>query len=85
MSQYWSWLLAAVGLTGMWLAGRNNRMGWAVGIGVQFLWLTYAIATAQWGFLVSAVAYGAVYARNWWSWRKRDLAEAQPSEAAEHG
>lgn len=61
----WSWLLAAVGLVGLWLAGSGRRGGWAVGIAAQGLWIAYAVATAQWGFIATAVAYAAVYARNW--------------------
>lgn len=75
MSQWWSWALAAVGITGIWLAGRNNKAGWAVGVGAQMLWLAYAVVTEQWGFLVTAVAYGAVYARNWWRWAQAEEAK----------
>lgn len=66
---WWSWLLAAVGLVGLWLAGSKHRAGWAVGVAAQVLWITYALVSAQYGFLASAAAYGFVYARNWWRWR----------------
>lgn len=61
---WWSLLLTAVGLAGLWLAGQDNRWGWAVGLGAQLLWIAYAVTTSQWGFLLSAGAYGFVYARN---------------------
>lgn len=64
----WSYTLAAVGILGIWLAGRRNLWGWAVGCGAQVLWIVYALATEQYGFIVSALAYGAVYGRNWWLW-----------------
>ena len=57
MSQWWSWLLTAVGVFGLYLAGKRDRRGWVVGIGAQSLWIAYATATKQWGFYVSAVAY----------------------------
>lgn len=66
---YWSWILTAVGVFGLWLAGRRNRLGWAVGLGAQGLWITYALTTEQYGFLVSAGAYGWIYAKNFVSWR----------------
>lgn len=69
MNQYWSWLLTAVGVTGLYFAGRKVWWAWLIGLGAQLLWLTYAVATEQWGFIVSAFAYGWVYARNaklWW-------------------
>lgn len=76
MSQLWSWALAAVGITGIWLAGRNNKLGWAIGLGAQVLWVAYAVATSQWGFLATAFAYGFVYGRNWLRWRNAERAHA---------
>jgi nicotinamide riboside transporter PnuC len=81
VNQLWSWALAAVGITGIWLAGRNNKAGWLIGLGAQLLWLAYAIATRQWGFIVTAIAYGAVYARNWWRWREAERREAEARKA----
>ena len=72
MNPLWSWALTAVGVTGIYLAGRKNKAGWAVGIGAQGLWLAYAIATEQWGFIVSVIAYGSVYIRNWRAWAKTE-------------
>ena len=72
MSQWWSWTLAAIGVAGLFLAGSNRKAGWAIGFGVQALWIAYAVAPRQWGFIASAIAYGAVYARNWWRWRSKD-------------
>lgn len=78
MSPWWSWLLTAVGVFGLYLAGRKSKAGWAVGFGAQTLWIAYAIATRQWGFIASALAYGTVYARNWLRWRREAAAEKQP-------
>lgn len=64
----WSWVLTAVGVTGLYLAGRKVWWAWFVGLGAQFLWLAYAIVTRQYGFVVSAFAYGWVYAKNARSW-----------------
>jgi hypothetical protein len=61
--QAWSWVLMAVGLTGLWLGSGGHRVGWAIGLFAQLLWLTYGVVTGQLGFLVSAVAYGIVNAR----------------------
>ena len=72
MSQWWSWTLAAIGVAGLFLAGSNRKAGWAIGFGVQALWIAYAVATRQWGFIASAIAYGAVYTRNWWRGRSKD-------------
>lgn len=67
---WWSIALAAVGIAGLWIAGRKNAWGWAIGIGAQVLWIIYAVATMQWGFIASALAYGFVYTKNFVSWRR---------------
>lgn len=71
VNQIWSWVLMAVGVTGLWLAGRGIWWSWFVGLGAQVLWLAYAIVTGQWGFIVSAFAYGFVYARNGVRWMRQ--------------
>ena len=68
--ELWSWILAGIGITGLWIAGNKSQWGWIIGIAAQLLWITYAITTSQWGFLFSAIAYGTVYARNLIKWRK---------------
>ena len=70
MNPYWSYLLTAVGVFGLWLAGRKDRRGWMVGVGAQGLWIAYATATQQWGFYISAIAYGWVYIKNARAWKK---------------
>ena len=67
----WSFVLAAVGVLGLYVAGRRLWWGWAIGLGAQSLWVVYAIATRQWGFIASAIAYGCVYTRNAVAWRRQ--------------
>jgi len=66
----WSWLLMAVGILGLYLAGRRNVYGWAVGASAQLLWVAYATATHQYGFYVSAAAYFWIYTKNFLAWRR---------------
>lgn len=73
----WSFALAAIGVLGLLVAGKRRWQGWAIGLGAQALWIAYAIATRQWGFIASALAYGAVYGRNMLAWRR----EQRESEA----
>lgn len=78
ISPWWSWALAAFGLTGLWLAGSGRPVGWSIGVAAQLLWLTYGAVTEQCGFLLSAVAYGIVHARNWRRWRRRRAEGERP-------
>lgn len=74
MNQAWSWILTAVGVFGLYLAGRRSLWGWAIGLGSQVLWLAYSITTRQWGFLVSCFAYGGIHSLNLW----RAMREPKP-------
>ncbi|MGI5153471.1 hypothetical protein ACQEVC_45330 [Plantactinospora sp. CA-294935] len=49
-----------------------------IGLAVQVLWLAYALVTEQWGFILSAVAYGAMAAHNLRKWRAEARAELEP-------
>lgn len=72
---YWSWLLTAVGVVGLYFAGKKVWWAWTVGLSAQVLWLAYALTTEQYGFVVSAGAYGWVYARNarlWWTTHREE-------------
>lgn len=59
----WSYLLAGVGILGLFIAARRPRLGWSISIAAQGLWLCYALATHQYGFIGASVAYTFVYAR----------------------
>lgn len=66
--ELWSWILTAVGIAGLYLAGSKNKLGWLLGLFAQILWFLFAIATEQYGFIFSAFAYGFVYIRNYIRW-----------------
>ena len=73
----WSVSLAGVGILGIYLAGSKNIWGWAVSFAAQAAWIVFAIVTTQYGFILSALAYGWVYGRNYLRWRKETAADAQ--------
>lgn len=74
MNPIWSLALAAVGVLGIYLSGKKNYWGWGIGLGAQVLWIVYAVVTDQWGFIISALAYGWVYGKNFLTWRRDDAA-----------
>ena len=79
VSDVWSWVLTAFGLTTFWLAGRKVWWAWYVGLVGQAFWFAYAIVTQQWGFILGSVAYTVVYVKNAWAW-SRDHKEADTDE-----
>ena len=72
MMQYWSWILAVIGVTGIFFVGRKTIWGWHILLLNEILWITYAVITKQYGFIFSALAYGVVYVKSYMLWRKED-------------
>lgn len=68
--QLWSWLLAVVGVSGIYFVGRKTIWGWIVLFINECLWIGYALVTKQYGFIFAALAYMAVYVRSYRSWRR---------------
>lgn len=69
---FWlSMILAVAGCTGLILAGRGRWYGWAIGLGVQPVWILFGVVTKGYGLCLTALMYGTVYARNLIAWRKR--------------
>jgi len=66
----WSWVLAVIGVTGIFLVGRKTIWGWPILFANEFLWIVYAILTKQYGFIAMALAYAAVYIKSFMHWRK---------------
>lgn len=62
--------LTAVGVTSTFLTLKKSISGPLLGIFSQFLWLTYAIVTKQWGFLGSVAIYGPLNAWGFMTWFK---------------
>lgn len=61
---FWSWVLGFLGVTGLLIAGNRVWWGWLINLANEILWIIYAIVTKQYGFILMAIAYGLVYARN---------------------
>jgi hypothetical protein len=82
----WSWILAVIGVTGIYFVGRKTIWGWIVLCFNEVLWITYALITKQYGFIFSAIAYAAVYIKSFIHW-KRDEPEEKSmyNEIYTHG
>lgn len=73
MNEYWSWVLAVFGVSGMFFVGKKTAWGWMVLLLNEVIWTAYAIVTQQYGFIVMAVAYATVYIKSFIEWRKEEL------------
>ncbi len=71
--QYWSYVLAAIGVTGIYFVGRKSMWAWFLLLFNECLWIIYAITTKQYGFILAAIAYGIVYIRSYIHWSKEPV------------
>lgn len=77
----WSFVLTFVGITGFLLAGQKVWWAWHVNVGCQVLWVAYAIATEQWGFIIAAAFYTLIFGLNARRWtREHRAASDRPPE-----
>jgi hypothetical protein len=70
MTWYWSYVLAAIGVAGIFFVGRKTVWGWLVLLFNEVLWIAYALITNQYGFILSAIAYAIVYIKSYLLWRQ---------------
>jgi hypothetical protein len=73
MPEYWSWLLAVLGVSGMYFVGKKTVWGWLVLLANEVIWVVYALVTKQYGFIVMAIAYAIVYIKSYLEWRKVEI------------
>lgn len=67
--ELWSWFLSIIGVFGLWQAGSFKVWAWIYMLGVEVAWITFAIATEQYGFILGAVGYACVHIRNYLRWK----------------
>jgi hypothetical protein len=68
IKDYLPWLLSAITIYSMWLAGERSKYTWLIGLANQGLWLVWIVATQAWGLLPMNLALWFVYGRNHWKW-----------------
>ena len=66
-----TWLLSAITVTVMWLAGNKNPLAWKLSLANQCLWLAWIIHERHWGLLPMNLAMFIVASRNIAAWNRR--------------
>lgn len=66
--KYLPWLLSAITIYSMLLAGNKKKSAWLVGLLNQLLWLIWIVLSESWGLLPMNIALWIVYARNYLKW-----------------
>ena len=72
IADYAHWVLACIGVSGIYFVGRKTLWGWFILLFNECLWIAYALVTDQYGFIFAAVAYGAVYIRSYLHWKREE-------------
>lgn len=72
MHDYASWVLAVIGVLGIYFVGRKSFFGWYILLFNETLWMFYAVTTKQYGFIFSALAYAVVYIQSHRHWKALD-------------
>jgi hypothetical protein len=67
--ELWSWLLSAIGISGMVAIGYKKWWSFSILIVAECLWIAYSLSTKQYGFIMGATAYITVHAINMRRWR----------------
>lgn len=70
--EYWSWILATIGVIGIFFVGKKTVWGWLILLANECIWIAYALSTKQYGFIISALAYAAVYIRSYIHWKREE-------------
>ena len=65
---YLPWILSAITIYSMLLAGNKKKSAWAVGLVNQFLWLIWIYNSESWGLIPMNLALWVVYFRNYVKW-----------------
>lgn len=67
--QYLPYILSAITIYSILLAGNKKRGAWLWGLLNQVLWLVWIILSSAWGLLPMNIALWIVYGRNYLKWK----------------
>lgn len=66
-----AWIASACTFVSMFLIGRQQRVGWLVGLFAQIFWVWFALQVHSTGLLFFEVVFIGLVSWNWFEWRKR--------------
>lgn len=76
---YLPYLMSAITIYTMFLAGNKTKKAWVVGLVNQIFWFTWIITSQSWGLLPMTFAMCFVYTRNYLKWKKECICQADES------
>ena len=64
------WIVSAITLTTMWMAGNKSPKAWLLGLFNQILWAAIISHSELWGLLPTTLGMCFIYIRNFYKWHK---------------
>lgn len=69
---YLPYLLSAISIAQIVMAGNKHPNAWLLGLANQVLWLTWILTSQNYGLLPMNLAIWVVYTRNHFKWKKEE-------------
>lgn len=69
---YLPYILSAITVYTVVLAGNNNRNAWLISMFNQLLWLIWIVASNTWGLLPMNITLWIAFYRNYMKWGKKE-------------
>ena len=64
------WLATVCGLTGVYLIGSKNRIGFLVMMGASLSWMTVGFLIQSLALILGSAVFFGLHVRGWINWRK---------------
>lgn len=75
------WLATVCGLTGVYLLGNKNKLGFLVLMTASLSWLTVGVLIGSSALIVGSSIFFILHLRGWLNWRRSGAQEVYVSES----
>lgn len=73
------WLATVLGLTGVYLLGNKNKIGFIVFMGASMSWVTFGVLTASIPVVIGSCIFFIMHLRGFISWLRHERDEREVS------
>lgn len=64
------WLATICGLTGVYMIGSKNRLGFLIMMIASLSWLTVGFMIGSWALMLGSMVFFSLHVRGWVKWRR---------------
>jgi hypothetical protein len=66
------WLATVCGLTGVYLLGNKNKLGFALFMIASLSWATFGVLTKSTAMIIGSSIFFIMHLRGWLNWRREE-------------